>query len=108
MAVTPVYSQRFIEALNLVGAMDYTVPAGFRAVFKCIDVVDKTGVLGTVFQAGGAIGQTWALWTTQGLAGPGSFQWTGSQVFFPGDVVSMNVSGDPCDVTASGFLLTLP
>ncbi len=109
MSITPVYSQRFIEVLDLANSgFTYTVPAGFRAVFKQLSVVNKSGILGTIFQAGGNIGQTWALNAAEGLVGPYEYQWYGQQVFFPGDVVTVNAAGDPLDITASGFLLTLP
>jgi hypothetical protein len=107
MPARPVYSQRFYEASLQDGTGSYTVPEGFRAVFKCIDFFYSPTLPPAVAQVGGPIGQTWCLAVFTGGLQPQHVQWTGTQVMFPGDTVVFYTSG-AIDITASGYLLTIP
>lgn len=112
MMASPVFSQRFFQARNLSGGSNYTVPDGFRAVVRDIDVFDGSVTGDNVFQAiSDALGQTFAFWRsplTGGSLNAGSwFGWRGRQVFFPDDTITF-FADSGLDVTVSGYLLTLP
>jgi hypothetical protein len=105
-----VYSTRFI--LDKSGSLStYTVPAGYRAVVKCItglntsssavaelQVVANPGSVVVVFENLPAYGR---------VIGTNGFVWFGMIVLNPGDSLR-NASDATVDVSASGFLLLLP
>lgn len=101
-----VYSTSFIQERGLNGTFNYTVPAGFVAVVRDADVFWGGGVALPDFRMRGQAGQT--IWFYEFVLGHGeSIEWRGRQVMDPLGVLSV-VTGDPMDVTVSGYLLTVP
>jgi hypothetical protein len=105
---SPVYSTRLFEALALTTNVGYTVPAGVRAVLRDVDIFIGAHGTETAFAILGGMGQViWYVDVASATTGQ-SFQWRGRQVFNPGDIISFVASANGVDVSASGYLLTLP
>jgi hypothetical protein len=103
-----VYSNRLFQALALMASASFTVPAGFKAVLRDVDVFVYGSTTGQAFSIVGPIGQI--IWNLN-IGGPsnGSWhQWSGRQVFGPGEQVFFEATAPGTDVTASGYLLQLP
>lgn len=104
-----VYSVRFISG-NIPapgGGLFYTVPAGYRAVVRDLDVAYQTtggstqvefAIAGVTFF--GNAQNSSALWV--------AVQWRGRQIANAGDQIGVGVSGDSSSVAVSGYLLVLP
>lgn len=101
----PVYSTRFIAEQGLVGVAAYTVPAGYRAVVKQLSLYNGGGVSVTTAIWHGSVGQALALFASNLTASDAFF--VGMQVFNPGETFDITTNG-AWDVTASGYLLSLP
>lgn len=102
-----VYSVSFIQQQGLLGTATYTVPAGFRAVVRDIDAYSGASLSSRTLNAIGAAGQTF--WQHQWQpTDQDSQSFRGRVVIDQGDTLEISVSGDTCDVTACGYLLTLP
>lgn len=102
----PVYSQRFAHELGLNGTLVINLPAGFVPVLRDFDVYNGSGGVASVFLQG-ALGQ--AIYVHRWEVGDGASheQWTGRQVFLPGETCAI-VTSLAMDVTLSGYLLSLP
>lgn len=101
----PVYSTRFIAVQGLVGTQAYTVPVGYRAVVKQVNLYNGGGVSVTTAIWHGSAGQAIALWSSSLTASDAFF--TGMQVFDEGESFDITTNG-AWDATVSGYLLTLP
>ncbi|MBA0087124.1 MAG: hypothetical protein HRJ53_19240 [Acidobacteria bacterium Pan2503] len=103
----PVYSTVFIALQGLLGNFDYTVPNGYVAVLRDVDIyASNLGPLNTVVRiidpnTGGTV---W--FHDYGATSSGWAQWSGRQVFPEGEVIRAHVDNDPADVRACGYLLT--
>lgn len=99
---------------GLLGGEGYTVPPGFVAVLRDVDVYWGGGLAFPSVHVIGSASQTIAEFhpTADANAGLGAqadshtWRWRGRQVVEPGDSFGVNVTGDPCDVSVSGYLLT--
>lgn len=105
---SPVYSTQFIARAGLNVNVGYTVPAGYRAVLRDVDVACATGSGDTriFFLENPQGGLVWVA-----IANPESyvsFQWRGRQVYNPGEIITFNPAEGAWDVMGSGYLLTLP
>jgi hypothetical protein len=86
-------------------SLDYTVPAGYRAVIRSFDVSFNTAT-GFIWLAIANVGNIVQLVAGGGTPGQGSASWHGRQVANQGEVIQCygNTSGD-CWV--SGYLLSV-
>ncbi len=115
MAAVP-YSTNFFRAPSASGGPTaaYTVPAGFRAVVKCITIV-----YGDITVSGldawvqtedlcKLARYTWAgtLSTPQNFGG--TYLAFGDWVVYDGETMSWQTASGTCDIQASGYLLTAP
>jgi hypothetical protein len=101
----PLYSERFIAITGLVGAIGYTVPAGYRAIVRDVDAYWGGGGSVQVYLHSAAGGTIWS----DGNSGPSGFyfSWRGRQVFYVGETITVEAT-DPTDMTVSGYLLIGP
>jgi hypothetical protein len=100
------YSVRFFGIQGLNGVASYTVPAGYRAVVRDLDVYcDNSGAGGTFFFKGPASQTIWHLSLAATATTDG--QWRGRQVFNTGETFLVDADTNS-DVTVSGYLLTAP
>lgn len=102
----PPYSTRFLlysgSAAGTVAS--FTVPAGYVAVLRDIDLLATSAALtGAIVQAGTAY--PGILWTGP-TAATTSRAWRGRQVFYAGEVIRCYVFDGSWDVLASGYLLS--
>lgn len=107
-----VYSVLFQQLVDTSGGTTYTVPGGFTAVLRDVDVFDGSATGDNVFQLFGQAGQTIDFWRspvpTLGPANAGNtHQWRGRQVVNEGDHFTAYADSG-LDVTISGYLLALP
>lgn len=105
-----VYSVRLFQALGLSPGtvVAYTVPAGYRAILRDIDLYSSAGVSNSEIYIEGALGQT-IFHAEVAATTQDSPQWRGRQVLYEGETISVNVGGaSSWDVTISGYELTLP
>lgn len=104
--MSSVYSTHFISAVGLVGTRAFTVPAGFVAVLRDLDVYNGGGFSATQVYLHGGLGQT--IWFNN-FAGPGAAyaSWRGRQVLTAGFAFDITTNG-ACDATLSGYLLSAP
>jgi len=100
-----VYSRRLLQSGDCPTNPEYTVPDGFVAVIRSVDLIAFVG------------GETLAVVAINGLRffgavfndgayGFGAAHWEGRQVMNAGDVLSAGASGTYITVTASGYLLS--
>lgn len=101
----PVYSTRFIAVQGLVGAEVFTVPVGYVAVVRDINLYNGGGITVTTAIWHGSAGQALALWSSSASASDAFF--TGRQVFYAGETFDITTNG-AWDVTVSGYLLATP
>ena len=84
----------------------YTTPILTRTFVKNIDVVNTTGGGLTFFISlvpkGGTAGADNALFLGKSIAANETYQWTGTQILTPGDLISVKASGAGVTVTISG------
>lgn len=102
-----VYSTRLVQAHNLSGDTTYTVPDGFLAIIRDVDwfcaaPIDD-GSQGYMY---GPAGQS-IDWFNVDMDTTVVHQWRGRQVLYEGETLTFH-SDLAADVTASGYLLTLP
>jgi hypothetical protein len=103
----PVYSERFVAVSGLTSIVSYTVPAGYRMVLRDIDIFQGSQPTAPDFRCRGAGGAT-IFQITGGVLTDTWSAWRGRQVFYEGERVDFIANVGNCDVTASGYLLTLP
>ena len=104
---SPVYSTRIFAALALEGSQTFTCPAGYRTVLRDVDLWMYNNADTDFFYVAGSEDQNiWAIVADAGVFG--AYQWRGRQVFNPGELIIFSNAGGFVDVTASGYLLTLP
>lgn len=106
-----VYSTLFLSGNTTGGAPVYTVPAGFVAILRDVDVYNNSLVFAELFLEDSEFGNTiWRVDNNAFIPGSsiGSSQWRGRQVFTEGNGFLFNASSGTWDVRASGYLLTLP
>lgn len=106
-----IYSTVFLNGNTGSGAPVYTVPAGFVAVLRDVDVYNNSFVLAELFLEDSETGVTIKRWDNSALipdANLGSDEWRGRQVFTEGNGFLFNASSGVWDVRASGYLLTMP
>jgi hypothetical protein len=101
----PVYSARFIAVQGLVGTETYTVPPGYVAVVRQVNLYNGGGISVTTAIWHGSVGQTLALWASSLTASDAFF--VGAQVFYAGETFDITTNG-AWDATVSGYLLTTP
>lgn len=101
-----VYSTPFIQEHALSSSVTYTVPDGYVAIVRDVDVyIDGEIIATTYYLVDDATDGTFA-WTESPSEGnPGLYSWRGRQVFEPGTSFTFN-SGGTCDVRISGYLLS--
>ena len=103
-----VFSTRFIAVHDQPVAIPatYLVPAGFVAVVRDVDAYFGSSLsVKTVFARGSAAQIFWQETVGANLAG--WRQWEGRQVIYAGETLSL-FADELVDLTASGYLLTLP
>lgn len=101
-----VYSTSFIAEHALSGSVVYTVPDGFVAIVRDIDVYVNGDLIATTYYAVDAdTDGTFAWFVSPNEADPGLYSWRGRQVFLAGESFAF-ISGNVCDVRISGYLLT--
>jgi hypothetical protein len=102
----PVYSTEFFAIAGLSGTHTYIVPAGFIAILRDVDAYANVTVASRELHLIGDHGQTiwWQSWGTEDQF---AAQWHGRQVIEPGGIIRA-VTSDLIDVSASGYLLSLP
>lgn len=110
------YSTQFIQRAAVTGpaTLVYEVPLGFLAVVKCITIVwgDITvSGLDAWVQAANLAKLARYSWTAT-LAQPtnigGTALFWGAWACEPLDTLSVQTAAGTCDITASGYLLSLP
>jgi hypothetical protein len=102
MATYGVYSTRFLHQQRVAGTSSYTVPTGFRAVVKDINVanVSAASAEAQVLAAGVILAANVI------PAEPGVLRWQGMAVVYHGETIQVvDVSG-LLAVYVSGYLLT--
>lgn len=104
----PVYSVRFISGNTGAGDPVYTVPAGFVAVLRDVDVYNNSAVVAELFLEDSQTGQAIARFDSQGPTDTGSQQWRGRQVFDAGGGFLFHATAGTWDVRACGYLLSAP
>jgi hypothetical protein len=105
--VATVYSTSFIQAQGVLGSVSFVVPAQFRAIVRDIDVYSGASAFSRTVNAVGGAGQTF--WQHQYQpTDQDSQQFRGRVVLNQGETLTITVSGDVCDITVSGYLLTIP
>lgn len=103
-----IYSTKFVEQKGMTLDYFYVVPSGYVAVVRCIDVYQGAVLSDNSLYFQGNAGQAIHKWEG-GLDQDVISQWTGRQVFNPGDTFTFhNVGGFAWDFTASGYLLVAP
>lgn len=103
-----IYSTLFLSGNTSAGSPIFTVPAGFIAVLRDVDVYCN-GIGGEeLFLEDSTYGNTFARWDILTPADSGSKQWQGRQVFNPGGGFVFVATVGTWDVRASGYLLTAP
>jgi hypothetical protein len=103
-----VYSTRFIASPAPEFPPTYTVPAGFIAVVRCIDLWCPAGYGGsrTLVQM---VSPACIIFEAIFGAGEESAHWDGRQVLEPGEQLTLNSDvPSPGSALVSGYLLTLP
>lgn len=102
-----VYSTRFFSVAGATGATGFLVPAGFRAVLRDVWVYVGSEPLPTeVILVSGTGAKMWV--TTTSPLSPMFYFWQGRQVYEAGEFIQMFVTPGNADLSASGYLLTLP
>lgn len=102
--MSQVYSTRFFAVQGLSGSLTYTVPAGYVASVKHIDVYCNT-LGGASFTFVGSASQTIYWNDFNDTSGPPYGWWDGMAVFYEGETMTIKSYGHPMDVTISGYLL---
>lgn len=106
-----VYSTVFITGNTSGGAPIYTVPPGFVAVLRDVDVYNNSLLAAELFLEDSQTGQTiWRVDNNAFIPGAsiGSSQWNGRQVFEAGGGFLFLATAGVWDVRASGYLLVAP
>lgn len=104
-----VYSTRFIAVHDSPIAYPnvYTVPAGFVAVVREMDVYFGPSLAARKIFAEGTASQIF--WEDSVAAvEDGWRQWQGRQVFYASESFQLFCAGDVGDITVSGYLLAAP
>lgn len=104
----PVYSKRLFVEEGLNTNLGYTVPAGYVAVLRDVDVFCNLYSTSTEFYVAGVGGAILWYVTVGALTDPSFYQWRGRQVFNAGDIITFAGSSNGVDMTASGYLLSTP
>lgn len=104
-----VYSTRFMNGFMEPGIKSYTIPAGYVAVIRDIDVCAtgtlSTPVPGVEVDIGGTVfAQLGLPFALQNL----SYGWRGRQIANAGEVLNVRTSVGGWYYSVSGYLLTLP
>jgi len=102
----PVYSTLLIDSPGLSGSAAFLVPPGYICVVRDIDAVWFTGIGGTVEAGRGGAAVFWGVSQDPVLL-LATASWRGRHVIPEGDQLVIATS-QPADVSASGFLLSLP
>lgn len=102
----PVYSTRFIGWASTTSPPPYTVPNGYAAIVRDIDVSSGGGaIINWEASVNGIARFAGGQFTIEAL---NQFaQWHGRQVLEPGEILEL-LSDGPTDGMVSGYLLTLP
>jgi hypothetical protein len=105
--MSQIYSTRFIDNAALSVGDAYTVPAGFTAVLRDVDVAIGVNLGAFEFKLVGTGAAV--LWIFDGPSSAGeSDQWRGRQVFYEGEAFGFFASGATFSYSACGYLLTNP
>ncbi len=113
---SPVYSTQFVQAPGFSGAaaVQYVVPAGFRAVVKCITMVygDVTASGADAWVQSANLTKlaryTWAFTVSDPTNFGGTALFYGSWVLESADTLAIQTAAGTLDFYASGYLLALP
>lgn len=106
-ALRPVYSIQVFSLAPALTDQSYTVPDGARIILRDMDARDESATAGdqiAVYNAAGGI-----LWTAKYHAAddPWHYQWTGRQVYNPGEIIRVHVFAGAWSIQGSGYELTL-
>jgi hypothetical protein len=103
----PIFSTRFLAQHDLAVGLTatYTVPVGFVAVVRDIDVYNGTAEAGTVNALGSASQVFWS--ESWSIVNAGWRMWRGRSVLYAGEVLTLESDVSVIDVTASGYLLVI-
>lgn len=107
MAIRPVYSVQILCVAPALPSQTVTVPDDVRIIVRDIDARAESGATGdeiAVYNAAGGI-----LWPAKVFAGadPFHYQWSGRQVYNPGDELRVVVFAGTWSVAISGYELSL-
>jgi hypothetical protein len=84
-----------------------TVPDGSRIILRDVDLWDASGGGGNIFQVFSAAGGVLFAVETDNTVNGRRFQWSGRQVYNPGESIEFQPLVGTWDVQASGYQLTL-
>lgn len=103
-----VYSTQFLADYPWGSDVSFTVPAGYIAIVRSIDLFQGGGSGGHELQV--YLGYSSAVvFNVPSSAAGASYHWEGRQVLEQGDeLIATNPSAGPASVLASGYLLTTP
>lgn len=107
MALPPTYSILIFQVVGLNGtSLAFPVPSGYKYILRDLDVY-YAGAAAATCRLIGALGQTIWVNTFGGLGTQQYASWRGRQVIPTGSTYQLATSG-ACDITLSGYRLTLP
>lgn len=101
MAAPRAYSTRFIRASGA-GSVDYTVPAGMRAVVRTVDAAQYTGTAGLAALLCGG----YTVWFGSLPGANSSVHFETRQVVMPGEVIRLTLNGGTQNGVVCGYLFS--
>jgi hypothetical protein len=104
-----VYSTQFVTLGVAVAPYEYeySVPAGYLAIIRDVDVFWRPTTLGGALTILNQV--TAAIWYSTNAENTAQWQgWRGRQVIPAAGTFAVNILAGTCDVTVSGYLLSLP
>lgn len=102
-----VYSVNFIRAHEVSGIVAYTVPDGYTAIVRDVDLFCGNQLVAPTCYMTSATPDTW--FYAEGASETSQwFGWRGRQVFGPGETFGCEVTDGNFDVSVNGYLLTEP
>lgn len=110
MAISTVYTTRFLGEQGVTGALEYTVPVGFVAVPTHADVFAASSIPGAMHLKSFTGNWTFGYWVVGDTEGHDVELgvWDGRVAFVEGETFGFNGDGIVAfDVQITGFLLSL-
>ena len=108
MAVSTVYTTRFVAAAGLTSSLIFSVPTGFVAVVTHADVYQGSALTShSLFLKSFSANWAFGAWVNEGGGNAFTGFWNGRCAFNPGEQFGFESDGSAWDVQATGYLLTL-